>query len=250
MDKLLEFPIQMSITGKTKSGKSQLLRKTILPKIIDEYETIFIFSPTAKLDKEWDKYILTLSDKNINEGKFFFNAFGVKEALPFKSIRQKVQLFPKFSSDQILDLIEEIGQNKLAGDNSKRLIVCDDCTDLYSNSKRDFFSQLSFKGRHSNLSYIFVTHKWNTLSTLTRSNLGTKIFYRITNERESNTFLDDNKPYRISRKDFLNSFKSCTGNYKAFVIQSGSNSDDYYCIKSDGTVDKVDIKRIDDDLIK
>ena len=214
LNSILEFPVQLSITGKTKSGKSHLLRKIILPQIIHEYENVFIFSPTALLDRDWEKFILTLNKKN----------------------QKKVLLFSEFDSDAILKLIAEIGDNRLKGDLSRRLIICDDCTALYSQSKKDFFSQLAFKGRHYGLSYIFTSHKWNAINTLTRSNLGTKIFFRITNERELKTFLEDNKIYGISNQEFIDLFKNSTGDYKAFVIKSTNNGDEYFTISRDGNL--------------
>ena len=213
MDNLLTFPIQMSITGKTKSGKSHLLRHHIIPKIIKEYDEVFIFSPTSRLDTGW---------------------YDFKDSLPQKQKHKLTLVDSKFTLADVSELVDEIGEMKMRKrddeEPEKFLLIFDDCTALYSQSKRDIFSELAFKGRHSNISYILTTHKWNCLNTLIRGNLETKMFFRITNEKEIESFIADNKPYNIPKDDFLEMLDSSTGDYKCFVIKSGKNSDDYYRI--------------------
>jgi hypothetical protein len=217
MEELLEFPVQMSITGKTKSGKSYLLRHRILPLLIKKYEAIYIFSPTSKLDKEWRKYYKSLTDKQ--QDKFF--------------------LINEVDLDQIEELFDMIGDNKLEGSDDKHLLIFDDVTDLYSKSNRSIFSKLSFKGRHSNISYIFTTHKYNMLNTLVRSNVKTKIIFRTTNVHELKTFIEDNATIQTPKKELMTKMLNCTGDNKAFVIESSPNNDDYFCIEKNGYVKKA-----------
>lgn len=209
---LLEFPIQLTITGKTSSGKSFLLRKRILPEIIGEYTGIYIFSPTSKLDKDWSNWYHSLSITN----------------------QDKVFLIDEVDLNSIEELFTMIGQNKLEGSNDKYLMIFDDTTNLYSRSNNSIFGNLSFKGRHSNISYIFTVHKYNIINTLIRSNVKTKIIFRTTNQHELKSFLEDNVTIETDRNTLEQLLMSCTGENKAFVIDSREQTDKYFCISKTG----------------
>jgi len=217
MKQLLDFPIQMSITGKTKSGKSFLLRQRILPLLIKEYQAIYIFSPTSKLDKEWERYKKSLTKKQ----------------------QEKVFLIDEVDLESIDNLFDMIGDNKLLGSDDKHLLVFDDITDLYNRSNSSVFSKLSFKGRHSNVSYIFSTHKYNMLNTLIRSNVKTKIVFRTTNTHELDTFIKDNATLETPKNELLKLMVGCSGDNRSFVIDSGPDFDSYFCIEKNGKLKMV-----------
>ena len=218
LETLLKFPLQLAITGKTRSGKTHLLKEQILPKIMDDYDMVYIFSPTSKLDESWKKYISKLSDKDY----------------------AKVQRFADFTLEEVDSLIDNISKNKMLGDDARYLMIYDDCTDLYSSSNRDIFSKLAFRGRHANISYILTSHKWKCFNPLIRGNLGIKIFFKIRNEKEIKSILEDNKPHNITRKSFLEMMEDCTGDFKSFVIDSTPpDTDHYYCIDDTGKLNRI-----------
>ena len=204
-----EFPLQMTLVGRTRSGKSYLLRKNILPKIIRKYENVFVFSPTAFLDEGWNQI----------EKKF-----------------KNVILFPEFENDNILQLIEEIGDLKKSGSNLKHLFIFDDITDRLSQSPKSYFSKLAIFGRHYNISYIITSHKFRALNRMIRSNATTKIFFKVNSRPEVKAITDENATLHKSEDDIEDLLEKSTGDYKSFMIKNGKDDDDYYTIDKQGNV--------------
>ena len=217
MEELFRFPIQSTIIGKSMSGKTRLLQNVILPKIMKDYEGIYIFSPTADIDQSWSKFKKSLS----------------------KKIKEKFYLIDEFNNEEVLDLIEMIKENKILGSKDKYLIIFDDATDKFKTSKKDMFAILAFRGRHCNISIIFISHKHNAISPIVRNNVRTKIYYRISNNRELKTMLEDNETFDLKGNHFNNMFNSNTGDFNAFCIDSNPNSDDYYQITNKGKLVKL-----------
>jgi hypothetical protein len=224
--KLFRFPLQLVITGKSKSGKSHLLRKKIIPAIIDDYEAIFIISPTADLDLGWKK----LKNKS-------------------KKYKEKIVLIQEFTDETLQETLELCGENrKISNDNDvpeeeqpKYLFVMDDVSDILSQSKKDFFSRMSIKGRHYNCSYILTSHKWNIVNRMIRTNCVNKIFFRITTNNELKSILEDNETYFVKQPELEEIIVNNTGAYKSLLIESDCDSDNYYKIQADGDIVKLKI---------
>ena len=213
-----EFPVQLVITGRTRSGKSYLLRKRILPSIWKDYEAIYIISPTAKLDMGYKEFI---------------------DSLPKKK-QDNIYLIDEFTEGSIQNLIELIGDNKKMGSKDKYLIILDDITDILSASHRSFFSQLAIKGRHYNLSYIITTHKYRALNRLIRNNAGTKIFFRINSPPEYKSVVDELISQDATKQQIEEMIDNSTGDFKAFVVQHGANTDIHSVITAEGELIDLD----------
>ena len=209
-----KFPLQLIITGRTRSGKSFLLRQRILPAIFKEYDGIFILSPTSNLDAGWNKFKKTLTKKQ----------------------RKNLVFIDEFNEDQILELIRLIGDSKKEGGKEKYLFVCDDITDILTPSKRSFFSKMAIKGRHFNISYIITTHKYNSVNTLIRTNATKKIFFKINQKRELDTIKEENSTVDVTEEDIESMLNMCTGDYASLLIENGAHDDDYSCISKTGKI--------------
>ena len=223
--KLFKFPLKMVITGKSESGKSYLLRQRIIPAIINDYEAIFIISPTADLDDGWIK----LKNKS-------------------KKNKEKIMLISDFTDETLQETLSLCGENRRIGNREeipfekqpKYLFVMDDVSDLLSQSKRDFFSTMSIKGRHYLCSYILTSHKWNLVNRMIRTNATFKIFFRITTNSEFKSILDDSETFFVKQPQLENMILDNTGDYKSIMIQSAKDKDNYYLIKPSGEIKKLD----------
>lgn len=223
--KLFKFPLKMVITGKSESGKSYLLRNRIIPSIIDEYEAVFIISPTAQLDSGWVK----LRNKN-------------------KKNKEKIVLIQDFNDETLQETLELCGENRMIGNEEgipdeeqpKYLFIMDDVSDLLSQSKRDFFSTMSIKGRHYNCSYILTSHKWNLVNRMIRTNATFKLFFRITTNSEFKSILDDNETFWFKQPELERMILDNTGDFKSLLIKSGRDKDEYFVIKVNGDIVKLD----------
>lgn len=222
---LFKFPLKMVITGLSESGKSYLLRNRIIPAIIDDYDAVFIISPTADLDEDWVK----LKNKN-------------------KKNRENVFLITDFTDETLKETLELCGENRRIGNKDeipheeqpKYLFVCDDITDVLSQSKKDFFSQMSIKGRHYNCSYILTSHKWNVVNRMIRNNVKFKIFFNITIVNELESVLDDCSTTKVPKKKLLNMLEDNTGEHEAFMIHNNKREVLYHVIKPNGDIKKLD----------
>ena len=207
-----KFPLQLVIIGRTLSGKSFLLRKRILPAIWKEYEAIYIISPTAKLDVGYQEFIKTLPKKK----------------------QDNIYLIDEFSEQSIQTLIGLIGENKKMGSKDKYLIILDDITDLLNQSNHSFFTQLAIKSRHYNISYVITSHKYRALNRLIRNNARIKIFFRINSPPEFKSVVEELISQDADQKIIEQMINDSTGDFKAFVVEHGANTDIHSVILAEG----------------
>jgi hypothetical protein len=185
---------------------------------------VFIISPTATLDMGWVK----LQRKN-------------------KKNREKIILVEDFDNETLNETLELCGENRRICneeeikecDQPKYLFIMDDITDVLSPSKRDFFSKIAIKGRHYSCSYIITSHKYNVLNRLIRNNAEKKLFFRITTNNEVKSILDDSETYHVKQDKIGNMLDANTGSFKSFLIESDMDGDNYYVIKADGEIKRI-----------
>ena len=150
---LFEFPLQLAIVGRSRSGKSYLLRNGIIPSIIGQYDSVIVYSPTIHgVDKGWVNFK--------------------------KKYGKKVTLIDEIVPKDIAYFIDEIGRRiKLKGVKTKFLFIFDDITTYLTPSNSSFFATLATRGRHFNISYIITAHKYKAMNPLIRGNLRQRIFF-------------------------------------------------------------------------
>ena len=206
--KRFEFPLQLVVVGRTRSGKSFLLRNHIIPAIIKDYKHIWIFTPTAILDEGWNKLK--------------------------KKYKKKIELFAEFDNDNILELISEISNSKEEGIKDKYLFIFDDITDRLSQSPSSYFTKLGIFARHYNISYIITSHKFRALNRTLRNNATSKIFFKINSLPELSSVSDENATANITPEELETIINNNTGDYRSFLIQNGPDDDDYFRIEKTG----------------
>lgn len=221
---LFKFPLQLVIVGKSRSGKSYLLRNRIIPAIISEYDAVFVISQTASLDMGWRR----LKNKN-------------------KQNREKILLIDDFTPETLLETLDLCGENKRycldeeikEKDHPKYLFICDDVSNVLTQSKRDFYSKIAVMGRHYSCGFIITSHKYNVLNRMIRNNVFQKLFFRITTNNEVISILKDSESYHVKQDKIAKMLDNNTGQFKSFLIESDIDHDNYYVIKADGDISKV-----------
>lgn len=195
------------IIGKTKSGKSELLRYLLTP-IRPEFQKIFVFSGTEKVNSFYKKFI------NPN---CIYNEFNSK--------------FLQILINKITDMkMQDTNYNK------KILLIFDDVgTDITDNKE---LQKLFTMGRHLNISIVVLLQYLSQVKPVIRDNasyilIGQQNAHSV--ELLADNFLNGN----LTRKQFINLYHENTKDHNFLIVscESVKNNDNinelYGCIKAE-----------------
>ena len=160
------------IVGRTGTGKSSLLMNALRHVYIKHFDNIFMVSPTSKFDPKMKK----LSDELDVDGK----------------------LYTELNNDTVGEIIDRIEQSneeikEEEKRNAKNLVILDDCLHMFpkSHEKGSRLNELITTSRHRKTMLIITSQKWNSLSTLVRTNCAMISFFGSDSRQEVNTLIDD-----------------------------------------------------------
>lgn len=195
------------IIGKTKSGKSELLRYLLTP-IRPEFQKIFVFSGTEKVNSFYKKFI------NPN---CIYNEFNSK--------------FLQILINKITDMkMQDTNYNK------KFFLIFDDVgTDITDNKE---LQKLFTMGRHLNISIVVLLQYLSQVKPVIRDNasyilIGQQNAHSV--ELLADNFLNGN----LTRKQFINLYHENTKDHNFLIVscESVKNNDNinelYGCIKAE-----------------
>lgn len=195
------------IIGKTKSGKSELSRYLLTP-IRPEFQKIFVFSGTEKVNSFYKKFI------NPN---CIYNEFNSK--------------FLQILINKITDMkMQDTNYNK------KILLIFDDVgTDITDNKE---LQKLFTMGRHLNISIVVLLQYLSQVKPVIRDNasyilIGQQNAHSV--ELLADNFLNGN----LTRKQFINLYHENTKDHNFLIVscESVKNNDNinelYGCIKAE-----------------
>jgi DNA helicase HerA-like ATPase len=193
------LPLSMLLVGKRRSGKTNLLIKMLNSAyFINNFDKVFIFSPTIELDETWNS---------------------VRD---YPTKRDLIK-FDKFDES----VIDDILQLQKTSDESS-LIIIDDFAEKLKGKRGNVLEQLATKGRHFNTSFIFTSQKYNAVPTIIRNNVDEIIFFRVSNNLELKTIVDENDNKDLKNVGgFENLLLSNTKDYDYLLIVKGKE-DKYY----------------------
>tara|TARA_R110000868_G_scaffold261216_2_gene519297 strand:+ start:3357 stop:4001 length:645 start_codon:yes stop_codon:yes gene_type:complete len=196
---LKRLPLSMLLVGKRRSGKTHLLIKMLNSKyFIDNFQKIFIFSPTVELDETW-------------------------ESIRDYPTKREVILFDKFD-DSIIEDILQLQRNS----EDDVLIILDDFAEKLKGKRGNVLEQLATKGRHFNTSFIFTSQKYNAVPSIIRNNVDEIIFFKVSNNLELKTIVDENDNKDLKNVGgFENLLINNTKDYDYLLIVKGKE-DKYY----------------------
>ena len=179
-DVVSKLPLRAIILGPSGSGKSILLQNMILDLYDKCFKRIYIFSPSINVDYQTWEPVKKMIEKEIinnDDEQFYFDHYD-EEAL-FNIIN---------TQRKIIEYQKKHNHNKLFS----ILIVVDDFADdvrFSRNSK--LLHSLFTRGRHSQISTVVATQKFNALSPIIRVNASDLYVFRLRNYSDLQAFLDE-----------------------------------------------------------
>jgi len=168
------------ILGPSGSGKSILLQNFILDIYHKCFSRVFIFSPSINVDYQtWQpvKDMITKEITNNDDEQFYFDHYDEEALLNIINTQRK-----------IIEYQKKHNHNKLFS----ILIVVDDFADDVKFSRNSkLLHSLFTRGRHSQISTIVATQKFNALSPIIRVNASDLYVFRLRNYGDLQAFLDE-----------------------------------------------------------
>ena len=175
-----KLPLRAIILGPSGSGKSILLQNMILDLYDKCFKRIYIFSPSINVDYQTWEPVKKMIEKEIinnDDEQFYFDHYD-EEAL-FNIIN---------TQRKIIEYQKKHNHNKLFS----ILIVVDDFADDVKFSRNSkLLHSLFTRGRHSQISTVVATQKFNALSPIIRVNASDLYVFRLRNYSDLQAFLDE-----------------------------------------------------------
>ena len=175
-----KLPQRAILLGPSGSGKSVPLQNFILDIYHKCFSRIYIFSPSINVDYQtWQpvKDMITKEITNNDDEQFYFDHYDEEALLNIINTQRK-----------IIEYQKKHNHNKLFS----ILIVVDDFADDVKFSRNSkLLHSLFTRGRHSQISTIVATQKFNALSPIIRVNASDLYVFRLRNYGDLQAFLDE-----------------------------------------------------------
>ena len=175
-----KLPMRAIILGPSGSGKSILLQNFILDIYHKCFSRVYIFSPSINVDYQtWQpvKDMISKEISNKDDEEFFFDHYDEEALLNIINTQRK-----------IIEYQKKHNHNKLFS----ILIVVDDFADDVKFSRNSkLLHSLFTRGRHSQISTIVATQKFNALSPIIRVNASDLYVFRLRNYSDLQAFMDE-----------------------------------------------------------
>ena len=216
-----KLPIRSVILGPSGSGKTVLLQNMILNLYKGCFERIYVFSPSVNHDTTWlsvKEYIEDVLDVHeTDDEKFYFDHYNA-EALE-RIIQNQTDLIKHMKSKNMKSLYSI-------------LIIIDDFADDPSFSRHSkLLHSLYTRGRHSMISTITATQKFNAIHPIIRVNATELYVYRLRNMKDLDTFVEEVSA-TIPKKTLMQIYEKCTASPYSFLyvkLTAKSIHDMFYC---------------------
>ena len=175
-----KLPLRAIILGPSGSGKSILLQNMILDLYDKCFKRIYIFSPSINVDYQTWEPVKKMIEKEIinnDDEQFYFDHYDEEALFNIINTQRKIIEYQKKHNHTRLYSV---------------LIVVDDFADdvrFSRNSK--LLHSLFTRGRHSQISTVVATQKFNALSPIIRVNASDLYVFRLRNYSDLQAFLDE-----------------------------------------------------------
>ena len=208
-----KLPVRAVILGPSGSGKSILLQNFILDIYHKCFSRVYLFSPSINVDHQtWQpvKDMISKEITNNDDEQFYFDHYD-EEAL-FNIIN---------TQRKIIEYQKKHNHNKIFS----ILIVVDDFADDVKFSRNSkLLHSLFTRGRHSQISTIVATQKFNAISPIIRVNASDLYVFRLRNYGDLQAFLDEVSA--IAPKDvILEMYKMATDEPFSFLTVKLTSKD-------------------------
>lgn len=175
-----KLPLRSIILAPSGGGKGVLLQNLILDVYRGCFERVYIFSPSINVDSAWvpvKKYLI--EDRNMGaEDKLFFDEYDPEALEEIISTQRKVVQHQK-----------QEGHRKLF----QICVIVDDFADDPAFSRQSkLLHSLFTRGRHSQISTLVATQKYNAISPIIRVNATELYVFRLRSIQDLSTVIDEN----------------------------------------------------------
>ena len=174
-----KLPTRSIINAASGSGKTVLIQSLILDIYRNCFSRIYIFSPSIELDDTFlpvKKYISENLTETEGEQIYFSDFDG-----------EAVQ--------NILDTQKHIIHHQKKDPKTKRLfsilLIFDDVADNKAIHNDKALNSCFTRGRHSQVSTILSTQKYNAVSTIIRTNMDSMYLFRLRNANDLQAVIDE-----------------------------------------------------------
>lgn len=203
----LKPPFRLMTVARSQTGKTTLLIKLLLWKWVHQFNKIYIFCPTFRLDKKWsavDKYVIS----GLIIPKIKFSEQAVKNVWA-KCMREKVE--SKTEKHTLILFDDCVGQDKFK-----------------TNQETGIINQLVCRANHANVSTIWSVQKYTQASTIMRSQAEGLITFQCLQASEQKPLYQEFGMGDL--KSFSNLLTECTKEpfHYIYVNRQGPGAPDYY----------------------
>ena len=174
-----KLPTRSIINAASGSGKTVLIQNLILDIYRGCFSRIYIFSPSIDIDDTWlpvKKYIEEELTKTKDEQIYFQDFDG--EAVQHILTTQK----------HIIDYQKKDPKTKKL---FSILLIFDDVADNKAIHNNQALNSCFTRGRHSQISTILSTQKYNAVSTIIRTNMDSMYLFRLRNANDLQAVIDE-----------------------------------------------------------
>ena len=209
---LPKLPARMIAVANSTGGKSVLIQNLILKIYRGSFERIYIFSPSIHVDDTWTavkKYISDVMKVDAEKEQIYYEEY---DPVALKKIIE--------TQHKVIDFQKKNKQKEIFS----VLIVVDDFADdprfiRYSNILHGLFT----RGRHSAISCILSTQKYNVLAPIIRLNSSALFIFRLKNMNEVNSFLEENSAL-VDKKALYDMYQQAVNDapYSFFYINTNA----------------------------
>ena len=174
-----KLPTRSVINAASGSGKTVLIQNLILDIYRGCFSRIYFFSPSINIDDTWlpvKKYIGEELTKTKDEQIYF-------------------QDFDGDAVQHILTTQKNIIDHQKKDPKTKRLysilLIFDDVADNKAIHNNQSLNSCFTRGRHSQISTILSTQKYNAVSTIIRTNMDSMYLFRLRNANDLQAVVDE-----------------------------------------------------------
>ena len=178
----LQLPSNILIAGSTRSGKTHLTKKILDSGVLAKTDYLIIFSPTANISGDWDKYRLNDNPKYGRVIQIFDDVSAFNSIL-MEMISSQKELLKHHSKNEIPSII----------------IILDDCLNTNILRQRGLIDQFSVSSRHYNMSMFILVQKIRGAPKTLRLNCAYFILFSCSNFLELQTALEEFVPRKFRK---------------------------------------------------
>ena len=201
-----KLPFRSVILGSSGSGKTILLQNMIIDIYKGLFERIYIFSPSIEVDYQTWKPVKDYIEKDLklketDDEKFYYSEYDPEALSKIIDTQRKIIEYQKKKKKkkwQILIVIDDFADSPEFSRNSKLL------HGLYT------------RGRHSQISTVVATQKFNALHPIIRVNASELFVFRLRNNQDLQTFIDEVSAL-VDKQTLLEMYKMATKEAFSFL---------------------------------